>query len=118
MCAVRRAKGVVHIKIAKLRERLSKLGIVRLFAWLEADVLQQGNVPTFHVVNNFRWHLSDGVVTENDRLMDERVQIVADRAKRIFLNRLALRPGKVRHKNCLCTVLAQITDRSQTFSNT
>src|SRR5215470_7470076 len=70
------------------------------------------------MLNNLPWYVPDRVMTENDRLMDEGVQIIADWTKRIFFDGLAFWAAKVRHQNRLCAVFAQKIDRRQTFANT
>src|SRR2546421_3204564 len=69
------------------------------------------------MLNDFLRHLAICMVTENDWLMNQRVQIVADWTKRIFFNWLPLGPAKVRHQNRFRAVLTQIVDRGQTFTN-
>src|SRR6266699_1841841 len=76
--AMRCAKGVVHIKIAKFRERLREFWIVRFLFWLEADVLEQSDIATLHMTDDFFRHLTNRLMAENHWLMDERVQIIAD----------------------------------------
>ena len=81
MRAMRRAKCVIHIKIAQFGQRFREFRIVRLLLRLEADVLEQGDIAILHVANDFFWHVPNRVVTENDGLVDQRVQIIADRTK-------------------------------------
>src|SRR2546430_9773956 len=56
-------------------------------------------------------------MTEDDRLMDQRVQIIADRTKRIFLNALSFWATKMRHQNRFRTVLAQIVNGRQALAD-
>src|SRR5262249_60220557 len=81
MRPVRRAKGIVHVKIAQLRKGPGKLWIVRFFTWLEPDILEQRDVAVFHVLNNFLWHIADCFMAENNRMMNERMQVLADWSK-------------------------------------
>src|SRR6266571_8516649 len=106
MRPVRRAKGIVHIKIAQLGERLGELWIVRLLTRLKPNILEQRDIAVLHVLNDFLRHVTNGVVTENDGLMDQRMQIFADWPKRIFLRRLALGPAKVRRQNSFRAMFA------------
>src|SRR5437763_1011709 len=76
--AMRCPKGVVHIQIAKFRERLREFWIVRFLFWLEADVLEQSDIANLHMIDDFFWRVANRLLAENDRLMDERVQIIAD----------------------------------------
>src|SRR5262245_2474611 len=99
MRPVRGAESIVHIKIAQLSKRLGEFWIVRFLTWLKPNILEQGDIAILHVLNDFLRHITGGVVTENDGLMDQRVQIFADRAKRIFLRWLSLRPAEMGHQN-------------------
>src|SRR6266571_672237 len=76
--AMRGAKGVVHIKIAEFRERLREFWIVRFLFRPEADVLEQSDIAILHMTDDFFRHLANRLLAENDWLMDERVQIIAD----------------------------------------
>ena len=71
MRAMRGAKGIVHVKITQLGERLGELWIVRLFTGLKPNILEQCDIAVLHVLNNFLRHIANGVVTENDRMMDQ-----------------------------------------------
>ena len=95
MRPVRDAKCIVHIKIAKFGERLCKIPIVCFLAWLKADILEQRNVAALHVVNDFLRHIADRIPTENDGVMNQRIQILADRPKRILLYRFSFGPPKM-----------------------
>src|SRR5438034_4089559 len=108
MGTVGRTERIVYIKIAKFRERLREREIVRFFFRLKADVLEQGDIAALHMIDDFFWHFSNRVMTEYDRLMDKRVQIIANRTKRIFFHGLPFRPAKVRHQNRFRTVSAQL----------
>jgi hypothetical protein len=110
VCPVRGAERVVHIKIAKFRQRLRKFRIVGFLPWLEPKILKQRNVAAPHVINDFLWHVADRVLTENDGVVNQRMQIFANRAKRIFFHRLSFGPAKMRHQNGFGTVLAQVVD--------
>src|SRR6266513_3038926 len=76
--AMRCAKGVVHIQIAKFCESLSEFWIVRFLFLLEADVLEQSDIANLHMTDDFFRHLANRLLAENDWLMDELVQIIAD----------------------------------------
>src|SRR4029453_7285045 len=99
MRPVRGTESIVHIKIAQLGKRLGEFCIVRLLTWLKPNILEQGDIAILHVLNDFLRHITNGVVTENDGLMNQRMQIVADWPQRIFLNWLALGPTEMRHQN-------------------
>ena len=71
MRAVRGAKRVVHIKIAKFGQRLRKVGIVSFLAGLKAEILKQHDIAASHVVNDFLRHLANRVVTKNDGVMNQ-----------------------------------------------
>ena len=69
------------------------------------------------MVDNFLWQVTDGVATENDRMMDQGMQIFADWPKRIFFCRLPLRPAEMGHQNNFRPVFAQIIDGRQAFAD-
>src|SRR5437867_5903198 len=118
MGTVGRTERIVYIKIAKFRERLRKRGIVRFFLRLKADVLEQGDIAALHMIDDFFWHVPNRVLTEYDGLMDKRVQIIANRTKRIFFHTLSFRPAKVRHQNRFRTVAGlKERDRKSTRLN-
>ena len=117
MRAVRGAKSIVHVKIAQLGKRLGEFWIVRFLPGLEPNILEQRDIAVLHVLNDFLRHLTNRVVTENDRVMDQGMQIIADWTKRIFLNRLALGPAEMRHQNGFRAVFAQIIDGRQAFAD-
>src|SRR6266404_5590998 len=54
---------------------------------------------------------------ENDRMIDERMQMIADWSQRIFFHTLAFWPAEMRHQNRFGIVLTQIIDRRQTFAD-
>jgi hypothetical protein len=117
MRPMRRAKGVVHVEIAQLRERFGERRIVCFFARMEANVLQQCDIALVHVRDDLFRDLPDRVVAERDRMIDERVQIIADRPQRIFLDRLPLRPPEMRHQDRLRAIFAEVIDGRQTFTD-
>src|SRR2546430_8674380 len=117
MGTVRCTERIVYIKIAKFRERLSEHRIVRFFLRLEADVLEQSDIAVFHMLDDLFWHFPNRVLTEYDRLMDQGVQIIADRTKRIFLNALSFWATKMRHQNRFRTVLAQVVNGRQALAD-
>src|SRR5262245_56582030 len=110
MRPVRGAESIVHIKIAQLGKRLGEFWIVRLLTWLKPNVLKQRDIAILHVLNDFFRHITNGVMTENDGLMDQRMQIFADWPKRIFLRWFSLGSAKVRHQNRFPAVFAQVID--------
>ena len=81
MGAMRRAERIVYIKITEFRECFREFRIVRFFLRLETDILEQSDIAILHVANDFFWNLTNCVVTENDGLMDKRMQIIADGTK-------------------------------------
>ena len=110
---MRRAEGVVHIKIAEPCQRLGKFWIVRFFPRMKTQVLQQRHVALLHVRHNFSRHLADGVVTENYRLINQRMQIISHRSQGVLVDSFAFRPAKMRHQNRFRAMLAQPIDRRQ-----
>ena len=117
MRAVRGAKGIVHVKIAQLGKRLGEFWIIRLLTGLKPNILEQRDIAVLHVVNDFLRHITNGVVTENDGMMDQGMQIFADWPKRIFLNRLSLGPAEMRHQNGFRAVFAEVIDGRQAFAD-
>ena len=67
--------------------------------------------------DDFFRDLPDRVVAERDRVIDERVQVFADRPQRILLDRLPLRPPEMRQQDRLRAVLAEVIDGRQTFAD-
>ena len=115
MRAMGRAERVVHINIAELRQRLRKRRIVRFFAGVKPDVLQQRDVPLVHVANDRFRNVANRFRAERDRVIDQRVQIIAHRPQRIFLDRFPFRPAEVRHQDRLRAVFAEIIYRRKAF---
>ena len=112
-----RTECIVDVEIAEFRQSFREFRIVRFFLRLKAKVLEQRDIAVLHMLNDFFRHFPNCVVTENDRLMDERMQIFADRTKGIFWHALSVGPAKMRHQNCFRAVFTEIVDRRQTFSN-
>src|SRR5512132_592857 len=117
MRPVRGAKGVVNVKITQLGKRLGEFWIVRLLARVETNIFEQRDIAVLHVLNDFLRHVTNGVVTENDGVMDQGMHIFADWPKRIFLNRLALGPAEMRHQNGFRAVFAEVIDGRQAFAD-
>src|SRR5438094_5651555 len=99
MRAMSGAKSIVDVKIGETGERFGKIRIVRFFSGLESQVLEERHVAVLHVLYDFFRHVANRVVTENDRPMNKRVQIIADRTKRICVSWIAFVPSKVRTQN-------------------
>src|SRR5215475_9493771 len=117
MRPVRGAEGIIHVKISQLGERLGEFWIIRLFTRLKPNVFEQRNIAVLNVLNDFLRHVTDRVMTKNDGLVNQRMQIFAYGPKRIFLRRLSLGPAEVRHQNSFRAVFAQVVDGRQTFAD-
>src|SRR4029077_12714679 len=117
MRAVRGAKGIVYVKIAQLGKRFGEFWIIRFLTGLKANILEQRDIAVLHVVNDFLRHITNGVVAENDGMMDQGMQVFANWPKRIFVNRLALGPAEMGHQNCLRAVIAKVIDGRQAFAD-
>src|SRR6478672_4773805 len=117
MRAVRSPKGIVHVKITQLGKRPSEFWIICFLTGLKSNILEQRDIAVLHVVNDFLWHVPSGVVTENDGVMDQGMQVIADWSKRIFLNWLAFGAAKVRHQDSFRAVFAEIIDGRQAFAD-
>ena len=76
-----RAEGVVDINFTEFGQRLREFGVVRFFLRLKAQILQQRHVTVLHVLNNFLRNIANRVVTEDDRLSNQSVQMIADRSQ-------------------------------------
>src|SRR6476619_2818214 len=113
MRAMRGAKGIIYVKIAQLGKRFGEFWIVRFLTGLKSNILEQRDIAVLHVASDFLRHITNGVVAENDGMMDQGMQVFADWSKRIFLNRLALGPAKVRHQNGFRAVFATVHDGRQ-----
>src|SRR5207247_5384369 len=57
------------------------------------------------------------IVTKNYRVVNQRVQKLPDRPKRILLYRFSFGPPKMRHQNHFGAVLAQVVDGRQCLPN-
>ncbi len=66
MRAVHGAKGVAHVKVRQLGERLCKLGVVLLFFWVKAQVLQQQHVARPGIVNRAQHLGADALLQRNN----------------------------------------------------
>src|SRR5215831_14846121 len=108
MRTMRGAKGIVHVKIAQLGEAVGEFWIIRLFTGLKPNIFEQRDIAVLHVLNDFLWHATDRVMTKNDGLVNQRMQIFAYGPKRIFLRRFSLGPAKVGHQNRLRAVVAEV----------
>ena len=117
MRPVRRAESIVHIIVAKLCQRFGKHRIVRFFAGVKTQVLEQRDVARTKTGHNLFRIRANAVVTEDNRMIDEIVKFHAHRPERIFRRRFSLRTAKVRHQNCFRALFSQIFDRRQTFTN-
>src|SRR5437868_14208155 len=93
------AEGVVNVKfIAQISQRFSEHRIVSLFFGLKPQVLQEHHIASTHVSDDLAWNVADSFMAEGNRTMDEVMQMVAYRPKRIFFHRLAFGPAEVRHQ--------------------
>ena len=110
-------KGIVHVKITQLGKRLGEFWVICLLTSLKPNILEQCDIAVLHVLNDFRRHIADGVVTENDGVMDQGMQVFADWPKRIFLHRLSLGPAEMRHQNGFRAVFAEVIDGRQAFAD-
>src|SRR4029077_17230020 len=98
-------------------KRLGEFWIVRLLTRVETNIFEKRDIAVLHVLNDFLRHVTNGVVTENDGMMDRGMQIFADWSKRIFLHRLSFGPSKVGHQNGFRTVFAEVIDGRQAFAD-
>src|SRR4051812_14572808 len=117
MRAVRSPKGIVHVKITHLGKRPGEFWIVCFLTGLKPNILEQRHIAVLHVVNDSLWHVPSGVVTENDGVMDQGMQVLADWSKGIFLNRLAFGAAEMRHQNSFRAVFAEVINGRQTFAD-
>src|SRR6202022_3088420 len=117
MRAMRRPERVIDVNFAEFCQRLSEFWIVRFFLRLKAQILQQRDVALLHCGDDLFRHFADRVVTKDDWLIDQSVQIITDRSQRVFLDALTFRAAEVRHQNRLRLLLAKIIDRRQRFAD-
>jgi hypothetical protein len=82
---------------------------------MEPDIFEQRDIALVHVRDDLLRDLANGVVAERDRVIDQRMQIIAHRPQRIFLDRLAFRPPEVRHQDRLRAT--EVLDGRQTFAD-
>src|SRR4030095_3965696 len=117
MRAVRGTKGIVHVKITQLGKRLGEFWIIRFLTGLKPNILEQRDIAVLHVVDDFLRHITNGVVTENDGMMEQGIQVFADWPKRIFLHRLSLGPAEMRHQNGFRAVFSEVIDSREAFAD-
>ena len=61
---------------------------------MKTQVLQQRHVALLHVRHNFSRHLADGIVTENYRLINQRMQIISHRSQGVLVDLVCLSAGQ------------------------
>src|SRR5437588_7806028 len=115
--AMRGPEGIIDIDVAEFRESTGELWVVRFLPGMKTQIFQERDVAVLHRGNDLFRHLANYVVTEDDRLIDQGVQMIADWSERVLLDTFSLRPAEVRHQNRLRLLLAQIIDCRQRFPN-
>src|SRR5207253_4744348 len=115
--AMRGPEGIIDIDVAEFRESTGELWVVRFLPGMKTQIFQERDVAVLHRGDDLFRHLANYVVTEDDRLIDQGVQMIADWSERVFLDTFSLRPAEVRHQNRLRLLLAQIIDCRQRFPN-
>ena len=93
--AVRRAEGVVHVDVGQRRQLRGELGIVALFAGVEAQVLEQQDLARGERVRRLRGLGTDALLDEAHGLAEQLRQPHRDRRERELGLLLALRLAEV-----------------------
>src|SRR4051794_23199597 len=98
MRSVRRTEGVVHIEIAKPRERLRERIVVLLLTGIEARVLEQQDLAVLQCTR-----CGNGIVTierrdEPDGMRRQLGEPLGYGCERIFRFSLSFRPAQVREQ--------------------
>src|SRR5262245_455295 len=117
MSSVRGSESVVHIQIAKLGQFFSESRIVRFFARIETNILEQCDVAILHSRNDFRRYFSGSFRTECNRMVDQGMQIFAYQSQRIFFGWFSLWSTEMRHQDRFRTLLSEVIDGRQALAN-
>src|SRR3954471_2689016 len=108
MGAMGRAESIVYIQsVAELSERPREVGVVGLFLSLKSKILQQHDFAVAHVGDDLARDIANRVMTEGDRTIDQRMQMIGYRSEGILFHPFPFRPSEVRHENGSGAVLAQ-----------
>src|SRR5207248_2883425 len=83
-----------YINLRESCERLRERLVVLFLACFKAHVFEQRHIAVFHVRDDLLRHFTDGVVAEDDGVIDQRVQVISHRAQRFLFAALALRPAE------------------------
>src|ERR1051326_2430002 len=130
MCAMRGAKGVVDVDVAK-RSKLPREGfVVFLFFGMKAQILEQQDICILQAVNRLLRLWSNTIVREIDRRRRTRtyravdnhlrrryakqfLKLSIDRPQTVFLCSLTFRPAQVRSQDYLAALINRILNRWQ-----
>ena len=79
---MRGAEGVVHVDVGERRERGGEVGIVLLLARVEAQVLEQQQLPGAELGDRGGGALADALLAEGDARAEQLGQARRERAQR------------------------------------
>src|SRR5438552_15521004 len=96
---MRGPEGIIDIDVAEFRESTGELWIVCFLPGMKTQILQERDVAILHRGDDLFRHLAHYVVTEDDRLIDQGVQMIAHWSERVFVDRFSILPAAVRHQN-------------------
>jgi hypothetical protein len=114
---MRRAKRVVDVEVAQLREAARQALVVRLFAAEEARVLEQDDVRV-RVVRRVDRLIGVRAFDEDDLLARQQlVEAARHGVERVFGLRLSLRPAEVRQQDHARAAIEQRANRRQRGAN-
>jgi hypothetical protein len=111
--AVSRAEGVVDVHVAQLRQLLGEPGVVAGLLRVEAEVLQQEDVPGPERGRGPRCRGADAVVRGRDRATEQLGEAPGHRRHAQLLDDLPLGTAEVGHEDDRAALTLQVGDRGQ-----
>jgi hypothetical protein len=111
--AVGGAEGVVDIEVAVGGQGGGEVGVVLLFAGVEADVLQQGHAAVLHGVDHLGGGRADAVAGEGHLLLQQLAQRLGDEGQAHLRHDLALGAVEVGQQDDLGALCRQVVDGRQ-----
>ena len=113
------AKGVVHIDVAKAGELSREVRVVGFFSGVEAQVLEQQNLPRFELARQFGGQVAHAVGREGNvdrftqRVIEQRAQPVHHRPQAVFGVRFSFGAPQVRGHNHFRVMAQRVLERRQ-----
>ena len=110
---VSRAEGVVDVDVAERRQLLGEAGIVAGLLRVEAEVLEQEDVPRAKGGRRLRGRGADAVVRGRDRAAEQLGEARRHGRHAQPVDDLALGPAEVGHEHDRTALVEQVGDRGQ-----